>query len=63
MSVRNPLPMDSDDAFAVKCSWQAESISNPLTVLALPGRLRMASLNTAMLSMDTRCAQPGMSAT
>ena len=63
MSVRNPLLVDSDDAFAVKSGWRAEGRLNPLTVLALSGSLRRASLNTAMLTMATRCAPPGMSVT
>ncbi len=32
----------------------------PLTVLALSGSLRKASLNTAMLSMAAECAPPGL---
>jgi NAD(P)H-dependent FMN reductase len=32
----------------------------PLTVLALSGSLRKASLNTAMLAMAARCAPPGL---
>ena len=63
MSVRNPLLVDSDDAFAVKSGWRAEGRLNPLTVLALSGSLRRASLNTEMLTMATRCAPPGMSVT
>ena len=63
MSVRIPLLVDSDDAFAVKWGQQAEGMLNPLTVLALSGSLRRASLNTAMLTMATRCAPPGMSVT
>ena len=62
-SVRNPLLVDSDDAFAVKCGWRAEGRFNSLNVLALAGSLRRASLNTAMLTMATRCAPPGMSVT
>ena len=60
MSVRNPLLVDSDDAFAVKCGWRAEGRLNPLTVLALSGSLRKASLNTAMLAMANECAPPGL---
>jgi chromate reductase len=63
MSARNPLLMDSDDAFAVKCGRQAAGMLSPLTVLALSGSLRRASLNTAMLTMASRCAPPGMSVT
>ena len=36
---------------------------NALSVLALSGSLRRASLNTAMLTMAARCAPPGMSVT
>lgn len=63
MTARNLVPIGICDPLVADGGRRAVGVSKSFTVLALSGSLRRASLNTAMLTMATECAPPGLAVT